>query len=256
MVALLAWLLLALPQWPPGAALYPPDQVIVLHRSPEFRLRWRLPGTKFRATLHEGERLKMTSTLSQSEWKVPVRPGAPYTWTVTPLQEVPPKTSTHHFRVAPVLEYHSRGRDGGPGETGSSGGQVQAELRRDEAGMNLFVTERKRTLHYLFTEPGSRFLISARGGLGGAGVAGKSFKSLAECVGGRGGAGGWGGSVRIITHTVPWRQYLDVDVSAGTPGEGGMGGEYYNDEDLTRAPDGSPGQPGRAGTIQTVIEAP
>jgi hypothetical protein len=251
---ILLWLLLAVPQVPGGGTLYPPDNVVLLHRSPTFTMRWKLPGKKFQADLYHGGKLMMSQVLSQSSWTVAISPGASYTWMITPLQEVPPVTRAARFSVIDVPEYNSHGRDGGPGQKGTPGGQIQADLRRDGAGMNLFVTERNRTMHYLFSEPGIRFRISARGGVGGDGKPGLSFRMPRQCVGGPGGGGGWGGSVRIITHTAPWREYLDVDVSAGQPGAGGAGGEYYDDEKLVKAPDGPPGQPGKAGTVQTIID--
>ena len=49
--------------------------------------------------------------------------------------------------------------------------------------------------------------------------------------------------VRIITHSVPWRYYLDVDVSPGTPGRGGPGCKGVDVDSRSQdSPDGPPGK--------------
>ncbi len=120
--------------------------------------------------------------------------------------------------------------------------------------MNLYIQERQEARHYLFCEPGLKFAISARGGDGSAGSAGRDFSGHPQ--GYDGGGAGWGGNIRVVTRSAPWRDYLDLDVRAGSPGPGGAGGWYRDGEDLVQASDGEPGRPGQGGRVETKIAEP
>lgn len=64
-----------------------------------------------------------------------------------------------------------------------------------------------------------------------------------------------GGSGKVITHNAPWREYLDIDVRAGQPGQGGPGGWFYNQQHgLTQAMNGDNGRSGRGGRVETHLE--
>ena len=71
-------------------------------------------------------------------------------------------------------------------------------------------------------------------------------------MGRAGGAAGWGGNLKITTYNAPWREYLEVDVSPGTPGAGGKGGKYrISANQEATAPDGAAGKQGQPGRVDT-----
>lgn len=239
---------------------YPPDgATLLMSKDSQVTLRWQLPRGQFSAELWNQGTRQMQTILKQPSWTVSVRPGESYGWILRNHQGI---YDQGKFSVAKELSFHADGRSGAPGrsgrfpsrgEAGFSGGQIEAVLRRDSAGMHLYIHTRNQDLHYLFTEPDLRFKISARGGNGGKGSDGYNMgRSYEDAVGRPGGAGGWGGYLKITTYNAPWRQYLDVDLSAGSPGAGGKGGKYYAayDQVLT-APDGKPGNPGQDGRVET-----
>ncbi|MBS2035969.1 hypothetical protein JST97_13350 [bacterium] len=244
----------------PGAApeVYPPNGAVLLQRSAEVTLRWKLPRGQFTAELwSEGNKVTETA-LADSSWSVPVQRGRHYGWILRTPQGVHSQGS---FSVADELSFTANGRDGapgrpgpagGPGQAGTNGGQIEAELRRDEAGMHLRIHTQNQNLHYLFADTGLRFKITAKGGNGGKGANGDDFRGYQSAVGRDGGAAGWGGNLKITTYNAPWRDYLEVDLSAGTPGGGGKGGQYYSSDSTAQtAPDGNPGKPGQGGRVDT-----
>lgn len=262
MKQLLIFLLLSasaatLPQAPPE--VYPPDGAVLLQRSsPEVTLRWKLPRGQFTAELwSEGNKVSETS-LSESSWSVRVQRGQSYGWILRTPQGV---HSQGRFSVASELSFSANGRDGapgrpgpagGPGQPGTNGGQIEAELRRDEAVMHLRIHTQTQDLHYLFAEPGLHFKITAKGGDGGKGANGDDFRGYESALGRDGGAAGWGGNLKITTFNAPWRDYLEVDLTAGNPGGGGKGGQYYSSASTVQiAPDGKAGKPGQGGRVET-----
>ena len=240
---LLSLLLLAAPG-------FPPDQTILLTQEPVVSLRWQLPGQKFRVELVDFNGSLQSQVVDRPVCEVQVRPGGQYTWRVIPLAGSP---LVSHFSVAEKFEYRSQGRPGSSGKNGTNGGQLRVRLAKDRDGMNLWIWDRDSLLHYLFVDR-KRFLISARGGDGGNGQDGVEFAEPAAARGQAGGSAGWGGTVEVTTRDAPWRQYLEVDVTAGEPGAGGKGGRYYRNGVLERGADGPPGQPGRPGRVITGIE--
>lgn len=230
---------------------YPPDQTILLTQEPVVTLRWNLPGRSFRVELLEAGGSLQSQVVGAQSCDVAVRPGGKYTWRVTPLGGSP---LVAHFSVAEKFEYRAEGRTGAPGKNGTNGGQLRARLAQDESGMNLWIWDRETPLHFLWLDKRKRFLISVRGGDGGKGQDGIEFGEAAVARGQAGGSAGWGGTVEVTTRDAPWRQYLEVDVAAGEPGEGGKGGRYYRNGVLERGADGQPGQPGRPGRVTTAIE--
>ena len=243
----------ASPQIPKGPDLFPPDDCILLQKSGQVTLRWRLPGKKFVVRFWQGEVLLSQVTTTESQCPVSVEAGGEYLWTVKPLQAMRARTEMHYFSVDDDFAYHSDGRDGSFGQGGDNGGQLTADLVRDQYGMNLYLSEKKKTLRYLWNEPGILFTVTARGGNGGQGRSGGDFTSFVD--GWPGGSAGWGGNIRIITHTVPWREYLDVDLRPGQPGPGGQGGLYYDDEgDLCHGTPGAVGKVGQGGRVDTRLE--
>lgn len=246
-----------LPEAPPE--VYPPDGTVLLQRSAgEVTLRWKLPRGQFSAELwSEGSKL-MDTQLGQSSWTVPVQTGKNYGWILRTSGGV---HSQGRFGVAKELSFTANGRDGapgrpgpagGPGQPGTNGGQIEAELRRDTAGMHLRIRCQGQDLHYLFAEPGIHFKITARGGDGGKGADGDDFRGYSSAVGRDGGAAGWGGNLKVTTYSAPWRDYLDVELTPGNPGRGGKGGQYYSSaSDVKIAPDGQAGKPGQGGRVET-----
>lgn len=227
--------------------VYPPAGCILLQRASTVPLSWQLSGQRFQLEiLSQGSTLRK-ETLTGSTFELPVTPGTGYGWTVTSNTG---QTLTRSFSVARDFEFHRDGKHG----IGEPGGRIEARLERDAAGMNLFLTSGKDSFHYLFAEPGLQFLISARGGDGKTGGPGQ-ITPYRPCRGGQpGGTGGWGGDVRITTVSVPWRDYLRVDVSPGKGGPGGPGGVAVFDEG--QGPEGEVGPPGRPGTVTTFIAQP
>ncbi len=238
----LLFLLLALPG-------YPPEGAILLTESSNVTLRWQVPGRKFRVELVEGGGPSQIQVVEASNCSVRVRPGFQYTWRLTPEGG---RTLVGHFSVADKFAYSADGRTGSPGKNGTNGGQLRVRLAKDEAGMNLWISD--PPLRYLWVDGRKRFTLSARGGEGGVGEDGLEFAEPAAARGQNGGSAGWGGTVEVTTRDAPWRQYLEIDVSPGEPGAGGKGGRYYRNGVLEHGADGRPGQPGRPGRITTAIE--
>ena len=250
------WLWLAVPQMPAGPAFYPPDECILLLNSGQVRLSWTRPGRKFLVRFWQGEVLLSQVTTSERSLPISVESGGSYAWSVQPASGGP--VETHYFSVADRFEYHSDGRSATAapsytrGQSGTNGGQLSLDLVRDEHGMNLYISERQRRQRYLFCEPGVRFLVTARGGDGSRGSDGRDYSSHPQ--GYDGGVAGWGGNIRVVTHSAPWRDYLNLDVTAGKPGQGGRGGWYQDGDDIVQAPDGQPGRPGQGGRVDTYLE--
>ena len=248
---MLWWLLLLTPELPHRPDLYPPEGCILLQRSGRVTLRWNLPGKKFEVKLWKDEALVSQVKTTDASFPVSVTSGGRYRWTVTPTVG---KARRHAFSVTDDFSYHCDGRTGGLGLSGENGGQVTAELKRDQYGMNLFIgCKDQPRLHYLFQEPGIRFTLTSRGGNGGPGRKGRDHAP--DPGGGSGGNAGWGGNIKVITHNAPWREYLDIDVRAGQPGQGGPGGWFYNQQHgLTQAINGDNGRPGRGGRVETHLQ--
>jgi hypothetical protein len=244
------------PGTPPGS--YPPDGAILLQRQSQVTLRWQLPrGEVFAELWSEGNKV-LETPLREGSWNVSVERGKAYGWILRTPQGVHSQGS---FSVAKDLSFSANGRDGpagrpgpagAPGQPGTNGGQVEAELRRDGAGMHLRIHTQGQEAHYLFAEPGVKFKLSAKGGNGGRGANGDDFRGYDSAVGRDGGPAGWGGNLKVTTYDAPWRDYLDVDLTAGQPGAPGKGGKYYtSDSTVSTAPDGRPGKAGQGGRVDT-----
>ncbi|MFN8610787.1 MAG: hypothetical protein U0931_24815 [Vulcanimicrobiota bacterium] len=242
--------------WLAGAAeLYPPDDSILLQQSRWTRLSWDLPGQNFDLEVSSQGRIVERSRLTFNYFELKVAPGQSYNWSVRS-----DRGSSHagHFEVAATHEFHCDGQTG----TGEPGGRVEARLERGNGRMQLFLSCPHHRLHYVFADAGVKFLISARGGKGRPGAPGLDVPNNPCHPGHPGGPGGWGGEVRISTLSVPWRDYLRVDVSGGEGGPGGRGGRalfsHVSGYDSPRpiGPTGPPGQPGRTGTVVTRIVQP
>lgn len=241
----------------PGA--FPPEGAVLLLRdSSQVTLRWKLPRGAFTAELWSEGSKQMETELTEAGWTVPVQKGKSYGWILRNSSGI---FQQGRFGVAGEMSFAANGRDGTPGrpgpaggngQPGTNGGQLEAELQRDEAGMHLRIRARGQDLHYLFVEPGVKFAITARGGNGGDGAAGDDFRGYQAAVGHDGGAAGWGGSIKVTTYNAPWRQYLDIDVTPGTPGSGGKGGQYYVlGRQIANAPNGKDGKKGQGGRVDT-----
>jgi hypothetical protein len=265
MKRLLVFLLLAgwaeaIPSVP--TEVYPPDGVVLLLNRKQVTLRWKLPPGTYTAELwSEGNKLRemhvVVSHGTSANWQVAVENGRSYGWILRSSQGV---YAQGGFGVAGEFGFSANGRDGaagrpGPegtaGRPGSSGQQVEAELKRDEAGMHLRILSGNRRQHYLFAEPDLHFKITARGGDGGKGADGDNFRGYQAAVGRDGGPAGWGGNCRITTYDAPWRDYLEIDLSPGKPGDGGKGGKYQSTSGIVNAPDGRPGRAGEGGRVDT-----
>jgi hypothetical protein len=243
----------------PSTGAYPPEgAVLLLGQNEEVTLRWKLPRGSFKAELWSQGSKRMETELSDGSWTVPVQRGRSYGWILRNSGGI---YQQGRFGVAGEASFVCNGRDGTPGrpgpagthgQPGTNGGQVEAELQRDEAGMHLRLRAQGKTLHYLFVDSGQRFSIQARGGNGGPGSDGDDFRGYRAAVGHDGGAAGWGGTLKVTTYNAPWRQYLEVDLAPGTPGAGGKGGRYRvsSNQDGV-APDGNPGKAGQGGRVDT-----
>ncbi|MBN9418881.1 hypothetical protein ABS71_16180 [bacterium SCN 62-11] len=243
---------------PSSVGAFPPEGALLIMNRSEVTLRWKLPRGAFTAELWSQGSKRMEAVVSDASWTVPVSRGQNYGWILRNSSGI---VQQGRFGVAEEATFSANGRDGtagrpgpagGPGQPGTNGGQIEAELQRDEAGMHLRIRSRDQNLHYLFVDSDVRFAISARGGNGGDGAAGDDFRGYQAAVGHDGGAAGWGGSVKVTTYNAPWRQYLEVDLTPGTPGAGGKGGKYRvlsTQEEV--APDGKGGKPGQGGRVDT-----
>lgn len=253
----LVWFWVAAPRPPVAPAFSPPDHSILLQRSGQVRLTWNRPGRRFTVRVWQGETLCSQVTTTERELPLSVEPGGQYRWTLQSSSGG--AVESHVFSVAEKLEYHADGRSGvvladGNGQPGTNGDHVKVELVRDAHGMNLYIFEPRQVRRYLFCEPGLRFSITARGGNGGKGRDGISYSR--HPWGWSGGAAGWGGQIRVVTRTAPWRDYLDLDVTAGKAGAGGAGGVYIDGDETVEAPDGPPGRLGQGGKVETQIAEP
>ncbi len=244
---------------PGSVGAFPPEgAVLLLKDTSQVTLRWKLPRGAFTAELWSQGSKQMETTLTEAGWTVPVQKGVSYGWILRNSQGI---YEPGRFGVARDLSFWLNGRDGapgrpgpagGPGQPGTNGGQIAAELQRDEAGMHLRIHAQGQDLHYLFVDPGVLFKITAVGGNGGDGSAGDDFRGYAAAIGHDGGAAGWGGNVKVTTYNAPWRQYLEVDLRAGTAGAGGKGGKYYSSSGQDSvAPDGKKGKDGQPGRVDT-----
>ena len=238
---------------------YPPEGAVLLMKdSGTVNLRWKLPRGNFTAELWSQGSKQMETTLTEAGWTVPVDKGGSYGWILRNSSGI---YQQGRFGVAKEMSFSANGRDGAPGrpgpaggngQPGTNGGQIEAELQRDEAGMHLRIHTKGENLHYLFAEPGLLFKIDARGGNGGSGAAGDDFRGYAAAIGHDGGAAGWGGNIKVTTYNAPWRQYLEIDVRPGAQGAAGKGGKYYASSGQTSvAPDGKIGKEGQGGRVDT-----
>jgi hypothetical protein len=239
---------------------YPPDGVILLQESGEVNLKWKLRGSSYRLQVWEGSRSLYSQTILRQEQQVSLPRGKPLLWQVTSAQG---GRFSSTFSIAETAAYHLDGRQGLPirpgyrGLGGTGGGQLRCRLSRDQAGMHLVLWRPGGRDHYLFSQPGLRFTLTARGGEGAWGSDGRDGR-LSDDVETRpepgvdGTAGGNGGHILISTASAPWREFLDVDVSFGKGGKGGLGGRFALSEH-DRAPDGRNGTDGFPGRIETVI---
>jgi hypothetical protein len=247
----LAWLLLLIPAGK-GAptAPFPPNRAILVQQDYRIPLRWSIPGKRFRLRVFREGQLWRDEMVDGQEFFLHAQRGVPYKWSVE--STIGKAKFESEFILASAFEFRRDGRNGGPGQPGSNGLQIQAELKRDSAGMNLYLRYRQEQYHFLLLEPEVPFVISARGGDGGKGLPGRDETATSYATDGKnGGNAGWGGVVTIRTHDTPWRKYLVIDVSPGQPGEGGSPG-YSRDPE--RSPSsGQSGKPGRPGKIHTQV---
>lgn len=244
---------------PGNPEVFPPEgAVLLLKDTSQVTLRWKLPRGAFTAELWSQGNKQLETRLTEAGWTVPVQKGRSYGWILRNSGGI---YRQGRFGVAGEMSFAANGRDGapgrpgpagGPGQPGTNGGQLEAELQRDEAGMHLRIRAQGQNLHYLFVDPGVRFQIAAKGGNGGDGAAGDDFRGYRAALGHDGGAAGWGGSLKVTTYSAPWRQYLDVDLTPGRPGSGGKGGQYYvSGSQIATAPDGRDGKKGQGGRVDT-----
>lgn len=223
------------------------------HWDPSYRVEWWNSGI-----------MQPLPTL-QGEASISLSPGQRYTWRAyTGSQMVNSAT----FEVSDRFEYRSLGRDGEngvrdrtpqDGKSGTDGGNLQVDLARLGPNLNLEIREHGQVHRYLLADTDHKFLISVRGGAGGKGSDGLDQQGEDLAAAGNGGASGWGGHIEMTVHQIPWREALELDVSAGTPGAGGHGGQDQGTDmdgkHLDRKyPDGRPGVCGHPGTINTHIQ--
>ncbi|MFN8613255.1 MAG: hypothetical protein U0931_37300 [Vulcanimicrobiota bacterium] len=237
---------------------YPPDGCILLQHSHLVKLRGKFPKGDFRAELWRASKLVSSQVMKDSSWTVTADPGVDYEWKVF---EGPHLRSQGHFMVAVEFIFSADGADGRSGSAGitsqegaagKNGGQIEGELRRFEDGMHLKLRAGNRQAHYLFSEPGLRLEVTARGGNGGDGADGIAWHGRRPACGRKGGDAGWGGNLVITTYDAPWRDYLDVDLTPGRPGAGGRGAIWTPETgDTAYAPDGPSGQEGMGGRVET-----
>jgi len=239
---------------------YPPQGVILLQDSGRVGLRWTLPGKTYHLKVWSNNSKYCDQELKNSSHFVEVPKGIPMRWRV----ESNRGQFESDFSVANTFEYHGDGAPGlplagrYPGLAGRDGASLRVRLSRDAAGMHLILWHPGGRSHYLFAQPDLKFLISAHGGDGAPGEDGlmgiqsegvhRSPTAGTDATG-----GGSGGHVIISTGNAPWRDYLEVDVRAGSGGRGGKGG-CYPDKIFDRMPDGKSGKYGIPGKVETVIK--
>lgn len=240
-------LLLGLAQSPPA---FPPDGCILLQPAEQVTLRWNLPGRRFRVRVLQGEKIVQDLVTNRRNCPVGVENDGPYQWSVQALDSS--ASESHSFRVSCKNSYVRDGLNGSRGCDGSPGPNLDVELSRDHAGMNLFIQDGPKRLHYIFCERAQFFLISARGGNGGKGHDGPKVRRHGSA--GHGGIGGAGGIVRITTFDAPWRDYLRVDVRGGAGGEAGTTVDQRDQYgELIQGWGGFRGWSGRDGSVKTKI---
>lgn len=243
--------------------LQPPvsDSIVVTRQAALF-FCWPV-SSNARVEFWNGGRSAVLEHPQLGTW-VPFSPNQNYAFRVFEGTRV---ISTTTFRVVDHFEFHQDGRvgedavySGAPqdGKAGTSGGSVRLDLSRSGANVWLELLAENEHLKLLLADPGSKILITARGGDGGRGSDGLDFKGPALAIPGNGGEAGWGGRIEVTVHQMPWREYLDLDVSPGRPGPGGRGGNDLGTSMSGRplsnkAPDGRPGQPGQSGHLVTQI---
>lgn len=233
-MALLCLLLLFALQ--PESGTYPPDGVMLIQSSGTVQLRWQLPGKKYHLRVEQNSHAILDEFTSNSTTTLLVARQQPVTWRVT--NESGGSTGGSFsvpFRAeirADGLKGHPREYRYGGGRPGGAGGQIHLRLQRDANGMNLWA-DQPGPNHYLFSQPGMRLFVSARGGNGGN----------APRVGFYATSGGNGGVITIRTSDAPWRDYLDLDFGAGKAGL-----DCWGKSDSKEASDGKPGK------VVTLIE--
>ena len=239
---------------------YPPQGVILLQDSRWVGLRWKLPGESYHLKVWNSDYQVCDQDVRGRSHLVEAPRGVPLHWLVTSNRG----QFESDFTVSDTLEYHADGAPGLPvadryaGLGGRDGASLRVRLSRDEAGMHLILWHPGGRSHYLFAQPDVKFLISAHGGDGAPGEDGamgvKDGGSMrAPTAGTDATGGGNGGHVIISTGNAPWRDYLDVDVRAGSGGRGGKGG-YYPDRIYDPMPDGKSGKYGVSGKVETIIK--
>ncbi len=238
---------------------FPPDGVVLVGPAASLRLHWQLPNsTGYRAELiyNHGRPVAIPDPLQGMD--VPLRAGATYQWV---LYHGNSACQWGGFGVAQEAAFHADGPDGPDaspgglnqnGVAGGDGGVLSVTVARSAEGVLLELESKNQSYRYL-VEPGSRFLITARGGNGGKGRDGRDGEPETAAAG-NGGNGGWGGTIRVTTRNLPWRECLDIDVSPGKPGAGGKSGTIVSGTVLIKIPNGQDGRPGQPGQVQTRIE--
>ncbi|MBS2038489.1 hypothetical protein JST97_26150 [bacterium] len=223
------------------------------HWDPAYRVEW----------WNRGHVLQL-QTLG-GEVSVSLSPGQSYAWKTYSGDKLIESAS---FDVSDQFEYRSLGRNGedgirdrtpADGKAGTDGGSLKVDLSREGCNLKLQIQEQGRTRRFLLADRDHKFLINVRGGSGGKGSDGLDQQGAAAAAAGNGGDSGWGGHIDITVHQIPWREALELDVSAGTPGAGGRGGSDQGTSSEgqplhMKYPDGRPGRPGKPGTVTTHIQ--
>lgn len=240
---------------------YPPDQVILLQNTNQVPLRWTLPARDYRVEAWQNSKLIASQQTRVPNAVLQVTAGSAVRWRVTGGGRI----FESQFTVAERQEYHADGHPGrqttykARGRAGGGGDTLRVRLSRDGDGMHMVLWHRKLRSHYLFVTPNLRFTLTARGGDGVNGIDGRDSDGPGRpnTPGTDGTDGGNGGRIVVSTGDAPWRNYLDLDVRAGTGGRGGYGGKCRQPGEGSGSydyPNGRDGRNGLPGKVETVIE--
>lgn len=241
---------------------YPPDQVILLQNHNQVNLRWTLKAPTYQLEAWQDSKQIVSLQTNVPKASIQASPGRPVRWRVTARG----RSFESHFTVAKSAEYHADGQPGtqtsykSRGRAGGGADSLRVRLSRDGDGMHMILWHRRVRNHYLFVTPKLRFVLTARGGDGVPGIDGvdSAGPGRPNTPGTDGTDGGNGGRIVVSTAAAPWRDYLDIDVRAGSGGRGGRGGECH--QDLGEGfgnydyPDSRSGRDGIPGKVETVIQ--
>lgn len=230
----------------------PPDAAVIVASNPVVTFRWPSAGGRYLFTLHAGNEVAQNLTLATARVQLRIAPGPVYRWTVRVMgsQGVRELVALRTFQISQDLTMPFRGTDGGLGESGTPGQDVDVMLQPAEglAGLDLLVVAVQANRHqavYLsrLSDP---LVIDARGGAGGPGRTGADgvAGTVQSCYDGAGrivswyvtqgragengepgGAGGRGGTVKVQWSGVDdVHRHVRALVNGGAGGPGGRGG--------------------------------